>query len=737
MSTPYEFESWNSDVELGDGREFEDSEAEWEAEFRRPARRPRPVARPGIIPRPPWRPRPVARPGIIPRRPFRPLPFRGWRPTRWPRPPRPVYYPVILPQWGGWPPESPPREPAAGPRGGGAPPAEPAFAEPPLAEPAFAEPPGAEPPLAEPPGAEPAAAAAPDMEPPAAEPPVAQPSAGMPPGAEPSGASGEPPSEEFYIEPEAFEYEAELGETFEGAPGEFEAWEAETQDWVSKLTPLLNKYRGDIPLDYLIGWISVESDGRIGEVTASKDERGYFQLDPDNSRSIKADHRRLSTDSEYSIRAGIQFVRYLAAIAKKMGYEYGKGIFWHVVKLLHWLPGGVRVILDDMRQQGVKPTTWDEFKQHVIDRRQQIRQEIKRRFRGTWDPLRGIRNVDLLLERARSLSPSAPSGGSIGGGSSSSAREVGTFSEAEFGMQPEAFEYEGEEGEAFEYEGEESEAFETEAPSGWRPPYLPQPRRAPWPQPRPAQVQWPAPQSAPAGPCNFRPSRHGFKFANYFALPAAITRPLSRLGIPIGSGAYGLCGGMSCLAGDLFAFRIRAPTRTTVPPIGSGFYNKLVQRQLDSLKLNLVSVPGTGIPLPVPMPGFAWPVLKFWAWMGLPDSGRGSTAERTTAEVRRVIAALRRGRFAVLGLVLVSRSTGSLTDNHQVLAYCVWERTPNHFEFAIYDPNHPLRDDVRIEVRIVGGEARAMHLVPSRGGGAPAPMRIRGFFQMPYAPKRP
>ena len=215
MSTPYEFESWNSDVELGNGREFEDSEAEWEAEFRRPAWRPRLVARPGIIRRRPRRPRPVARPGIIPRRPFRPLPFRGWRPTRWPRPPRPIYYPVILPQWGGWPPEGPPREPAAGPRGGGAPPAEPAFAEPPLAEPAFAEPPGAEPPLAEPPGAEPAAAATPDMEPPAAEPPVAQPPAGMPP-AEPSGTSGALPSEEFYIEPEAFEYQSELGETFEG-----------------------------------------------------------------------------------------------------------------------------------------------------------------------------------------------------------------------------------------------------------------------------------------------------------------------------------------------------------------------------------------------------------------------------------------------------------------------------------------------------------------------------------------
>jgi OmpA family len=201
MSTPYEFESWNSDVEFGNGREFEDGEAEWEAEFRRRAWRPRPVA-PGMIPRRPWRPRPVARPDIIARRPFR-QPFRGWRPVRWPRPPRPVYYPVILPQWDGWLPDGQPREPAAGPRGGGAPFAEPTFAEPPVAEPAFAEPPGAEPPLAEPPGPEPAAAAAPDMEA----------RAGVMPGP-------------INIQPEPFEFDMELrgyeGESLESGFGEFE-----------------------------------------------------------------------------------------------------------------------------------------------------------------------------------------------------------------------------------------------------------------------------------------------------------------------------------------------------------------------------------------------------------------------------------------------------------------------------------------------------------------------------------
>jgi outer membrane protein OmpA-like peptidoglycan-associated protein len=235
----------------------------------------------------------------------------------------------------------------------------------------------------------------------------------------------------------------------------------------------------------------------------------------------------------------------------------------------------------------------------------------------------------------------------------------------------------------------------------------------------------PPTQPGPAGKCGFRPSTRGFKFANSFSLPSSITGPLSRLGISVGAGAYGLCGGMSFLAGDHYSFGVTIPSTSTVPPIGSPLYNKLVRRQLDSLKLTSVSL------------DFAAPALKFWAWMGLPDTGRGSVAQKTAAEIAIINPTLRRSRFAVFGLVLVNRRTGSLTDNHQVLVYCLTQLAPNNFVYSIYDSNYPLRNDIKIEVQISRGEARVFHVVPARGGGAPTRTPVRGFFNMDYSPVRP
>jgi len=170
------------------------------------------------------------------------------------------------------------------------------------------------------------------------------------------------------------------------------------------LVPLLNRERGDIPLDFLLGWIAVESDGSIGVVTKQLNERGYFQIHPDESKTLGLDHQRLSIDPEYSVSSGIKLVKHRASRAQRLGFTYGTDLFWHIVKLLHWLPHGVQKILENMRKHGLDPTavTWDEFKRHVKSHQPEICQTM-RSCEKAWNPLVGIANSDEVFDRGRQL----------------------------------------------------------------------------------------------------------------------------------------------------------------------------------------------------------------------------------------------------------------------------------------------------------------------------------------------
>jgi len=172
--------------------------------------------------------------------------------------------------------------------------------------------------------------------------------------------------------------------------------------WVGQLVPFLNRYRGDIPLVFLLGWIATESGGRIGTLTRL-DERGYFQIHPGESESLGVNHKRLSTDPEYSIKAGIALVRHRALKARQLGFKDGTELLWRVTKWLHWLPGGVAVIVSEMRRSGVEPTSWDTIKQYVVANRERLMKLFKARWGGTWDPLRGIANVDGVFLRGQRL----------------------------------------------------------------------------------------------------------------------------------------------------------------------------------------------------------------------------------------------------------------------------------------------------------------------------------------------
>lgn len=170
---------------------------------------------------------------------------------------------------------------------------------------------------------------------------------------------------------------------------------------------------------------------------------------------------------------------------------------------------------------------------------------------------------------------------------------------------------------------------------------------------------------------DFRPSRDGMPFANFWPKGAAIR--VQRLSI--GHVYGGLCGGMCELSRQLWI--AGEPVPSNASPADPGFTDRLMKAQIGSL----------GLP--------AGP-LRYLA-LQLPP--RATARRKSTAQTLAAVRAdLRADRPSLVGLLrTLSWSPAVLDKHHVVLAYGMRE-DPGQTTLSVYDPNHPGDDRARLTV---------------------------------------
>lgn len=201
----------------------------------------------------------------------------------------------------------------------------------------------------------------------------------------------------------------------------------------------------------------------------------------------------------------------------------------------------------------------------------------------------------------------------------------------------------------------------------------------------------------------FRPSRNGFGFAN--AWHDAI------LGIVA---SRGRCGGMVFAALDHFIGETTLEPEAVardLPPHRSPLERFIWRRQVDSVVIHA----GANL-------------ARFAALTYLPATGPGGIASATRRELLPLFDCLRAGVPAPLGMVS-GISLRHLVRNHQVLAYAA-EFGDSAVTVEIYDPNHPMRDDVVLFVDL-DGDATVIETVGAKR------VAWRGFFVERYSPVTP
>ncbi|WP_057176780.1 hypothetical protein [Paraburkholderia caribensis] len=197
--------------------------------------------------------------------------------------------------------------------------------------------------------------------------------------------------------------------------------------------------------------------------------------------------------------------------------------------------------------------------------------------------------------------------------------------------------------------------------------------------------------AAPHHAGDFKPSRHGFHFANSFGDVPYSLPPLrgSLLDYKYGNAKNGLCAGMVFAVRDYFEFHVPIPDTRTLPAGEEDpLFNYIVSRLFDSFTVADVS-----LYLKYMHPLYPDTDENLASPFGLAD-GRASVVINTEWPIIRDD--IDAGHPSPLSLVTIrSALPTDLGKNHQVLAYKYIE-SGTDVTLWVYDPNQPDNDNVTI-----------------------------------------
>ena len=172
--------------------------------------------------------------------------------------------------------------------------------------------------------------------------------------------------------------------------------------WLRQIIELLDRYRGDIPREFLLGWMAIESDGNVKVVT-SRPERGYFQIDwkgGEAQEQLKLDQTKflaLSTDREYSIRVGIQLAQLYRSYIRKHypAVPDGSELFWRLTKARHGASGLLTKALAQLAKAQSKDHLGSAGRKNVADQSRTQDRRQRRTSVQVRQPIQAARSEDL------------------------------------------------------------------------------------------------------------------------------------------------------------------------------------------------------------------------------------------------------------------------------------------------------------------------------------------------------